>query len=222
MGTAQISIDMSTLPRWANVTAGSHTLTVKAKADGYTTSDASAGAAFTKYDISLGYPNPHLTLSPIQETETNLIFTLQPDVGYIAQEDQSGINIEQKSTGALVVGWTYEFDSATGAGTITVPKKYMTEPTLVYTRGVARTKYTLSIVLEHCKTYYARINRYVNGVLTAVDIPDKGAIYGKEVFHWFGEAEDGYQSKTGKTSFEGETTVGGDLTLSMKFPDKIT
>lgn len=43
-----ISVDMSTLPGWVNLASGSHTLTVKAKADGYGTSDASTGVTFTK------------------------------------------------------------------------------------------------------------------------------------------------------------------------------
>lgn len=44
----RISVDMSTLSGWANIAAGSHTLTIKAKADGYGTSDASTGVTFTK------------------------------------------------------------------------------------------------------------------------------------------------------------------------------
>lgn len=44
----RVSVDMSTLSGWANLAQGSHTLTVKAKADGYGTSDASTGVAFTK------------------------------------------------------------------------------------------------------------------------------------------------------------------------------
>lgn len=44
----RISVDMSTLSGWANLSSGSHTLTVKAKADGYEASDASTGVAFTK------------------------------------------------------------------------------------------------------------------------------------------------------------------------------
>lgn len=44
----RISVDMSTLSGWANLAAGSHTLTIKAKADGYGTSDASTGVSFTK------------------------------------------------------------------------------------------------------------------------------------------------------------------------------
>lgn len=53
----RISVDMSTLSEWANIASGSHTLTIKSKADGYTTSDASTGVTFTKqaeqYTVSL-------------------------------------------------------------------------------------------------------------------------------------------------------------------------
>lgn len=42
------SVDMSTLSGWANVTDGTHTLTIKAKASGYADSVASSGVSFTK------------------------------------------------------------------------------------------------------------------------------------------------------------------------------
>lgn len=44
----RISVDMSTLSGWANLASGSHTLTIKAKADGYGTSDVSTGVTFAK------------------------------------------------------------------------------------------------------------------------------------------------------------------------------
>ena len=46
--SSQLSVDLSTLSGWSDVTAGSHTLTIKAKATGYRDSNASAGAGFTK------------------------------------------------------------------------------------------------------------------------------------------------------------------------------
>lgn len=46
--STQKSVDMSTLSGWANVTAGTHTLTIKAKASGYADSVASSGVSFTK------------------------------------------------------------------------------------------------------------------------------------------------------------------------------
>lgn len=49
----RISVDMSTLSGWANLASGSHTLTIKGKADGYTTSDASTGVSFAK--VAQGY-----------------------------------------------------------------------------------------------------------------------------------------------------------------------
>ena len=58
----RISVDMSTLSGWANLASGSHTLTVKAKADGYTTSDASTGVTFTKaaqgYSVTINATSP--------------------------------------------------------------------------------------------------------------------------------------------------------------------
>ena len=49
----QVSVDMSTLSGWSNVSSGSHTLTIKAKASGYRDSEASTGVSFTK--ASSGY-----------------------------------------------------------------------------------------------------------------------------------------------------------------------
>lgn len=59
----RISVDMSTLSGWANIAAGSHTLTIKAKADGYGTSDASVGVTFTKaragYSVKIEATSPY-------------------------------------------------------------------------------------------------------------------------------------------------------------------
>ena len=44
----KVNIDLTTLSGWANVASGSHTLTIKAKADGYLDSPASAGVTFEK------------------------------------------------------------------------------------------------------------------------------------------------------------------------------
>ena len=46
--SSQLTVDLADLTGWSNVTSGSHTLTIKAKADGYRDSDASAGVSFTK------------------------------------------------------------------------------------------------------------------------------------------------------------------------------
>lgn len=46
--SSQLSVDLSTLSGWSDVTTGSHTLTIKAKASGYRDSALSAGASFTK------------------------------------------------------------------------------------------------------------------------------------------------------------------------------
>ena len=45
---ATLSVDLSTLTGWSDVTSGSHTLTIKAKATGYRDSEASTGVSFTK------------------------------------------------------------------------------------------------------------------------------------------------------------------------------
>lgn len=46
-------VDLTTLTDWANLSAGQHTITIKAKADGYRDSQASAGVQVTK--LSTGY-----------------------------------------------------------------------------------------------------------------------------------------------------------------------
>jgi len=47
-GVQTITLDISALSGWGNVSAGTHTLTIKAKATGYYDSQASAGVQFTK------------------------------------------------------------------------------------------------------------------------------------------------------------------------------
>ena len=45
---SQLSVDLTTLTGWSDVSAGSHTLKVKAKATGYRDSALSTGVSFTK------------------------------------------------------------------------------------------------------------------------------------------------------------------------------
>ena len=42
------SVDLTTLTGWANLSDGEHTITIKAKADGYRDSEASEGVTVTK------------------------------------------------------------------------------------------------------------------------------------------------------------------------------
>lgn len=54
-----LSVDLSTLSGWSNVSSGSHTLKVKAKATGYQDSALSEGASFTKAGSGYtGYVQP--------------------------------------------------------------------------------------------------------------------------------------------------------------------
>lgn len=66
----RISIDMSTLSGWANLASGSHTLTIKARADGYTTSDASTGVTFTKavagYTVTVSWSDDYSLWKSLQ------------------------------------------------------------------------------------------------------------------------------------------------------------
>lgn len=52
-------VDLTTLTGWANLSAGEHTITIKAKADGYRDSQASAGVSATKessgYKVTITY-----------------------------------------------------------------------------------------------------------------------------------------------------------------------
>lgn len=59
LATSQISVDLSTLSGWNNVSSGSHTLKVKAKATGYQDSALSEGASFVK--AGSGYTGTVLT-----------------------------------------------------------------------------------------------------------------------------------------------------------------
>lgn len=71
----RISVDMSTLSGWANIASGSHTLTIKAKADGYTTSDASTGVTFTKavagYTVTVSWADNYSMWKKIQYSTDN-------------------------------------------------------------------------------------------------------------------------------------------------------
>lgn len=66
----RISIDMSTLSGWVNLASGSHTLTIKARADGYTTSDASTGVTFTKavagYTVTVSWSDDYSLWKSLQ------------------------------------------------------------------------------------------------------------------------------------------------------------
>ena len=68
MQTSQITVDMSSLSGWSNVSAGSHTLTIKAKATGYRDSAPSTGVSFTKaasgLSLTVSYTNS--TINAIQ------------------------------------------------------------------------------------------------------------------------------------------------------------
>ena len=59
--SSQLSVDLSTLSGWSNVSSGSHTLKVKAKATGYQDSALSEGASFVKggttYTVNLRADN---------------------------------------------------------------------------------------------------------------------------------------------------------------------
>lgn len=56
---ARKSVDLTTLTGWANLSDGGHTITIKAKADGYRDSQASAGVSVTKgaggYTVTMNY-----------------------------------------------------------------------------------------------------------------------------------------------------------------------
>lgn len=83
----RISVDMSTLSGWANIAAGSHTLTVKAKADGYGTSDASTGVTFTKaaagYTVTVSWSDDYSLWKSLQySTDSGSTWVTMP--GYEA------------------------------------------------------------------------------------------------------------------------------------------
>ena len=45
---ARISVDVTTLPGWSSLSAGSHNITIVAKADGYRDSEPSAAVSVTR------------------------------------------------------------------------------------------------------------------------------------------------------------------------------
>ena len=72
----QLSVDLTTLSGWSDVSAGSHTLKVKAKATGYRDSALSSGVSFEKSGGSLPTPKASLndyTLEEIQQLSFALV-----------------------------------------------------------------------------------------------------------------------------------------------------
>lgn len=65
------SVDLTTLSGWASLSDGSHTITIKAKADGYLDSDASEGVTITK-----GSTSQIWKLNNIVDTESSKVFSI--------------------------------------------------------------------------------------------------------------------------------------------------
>ncbi|MBQ7445894.1 MAG: hypothetical protein IJS71_08200 [Clostridia bacterium] len=91
--SSQLSVDLTTLSGWSDVSAGNHTLKVKAKAAGYRDSALSAGVSFTK--AASGYSgniSAYDTLSG-NGTYTKIKFDAQPisDNDYDSYVNTSGI-----------------------------------------------------------------------------------------------------------------------------------
>lgn len=85
-GVQTITLDISALSGWGNVSAGTHTLTIKAKATGYYDSQASAGVQFTKaasgYQVMVnaadyGAPSTDTNIYDGQDTTAPLIYTIE-------------------------------------------------------------------------------------------------------------------------------------------------
>ena len=50
---SQVSVDLTTLPGWASLSAGTHNITIVAKADGYRDSKPSAAVSVMKAGLDL-------------------------------------------------------------------------------------------------------------------------------------------------------------------------
>ena len=71
--SSKVSIDLTTLTGWDNVTAGEHQISVVAKASGYKDSEKSAAISFTKASVSTGETwvlNDEPKFSPLTSTRT--------------------------------------------------------------------------------------------------------------------------------------------------------
>ena len=220
----RIIVDMSTLSGWANIASGSHTLTIKAKADGYETSDASTGVTFTKqaeqYTVSLS--GDYLALS--NETAIkgqDFTTVLAPVVGYSAPA-KSAVSV--KIGGTVYTGFTYtNATDGTGAATLTIPGNGITDNVVIVATGTQRTARICTIVVQNAKDgWYVRTNRYVNGVLTTVNLTSGDTFYAGEILSYYAEAMPGYTTSTGKTVLSWSGPFNSDVTVALKFTNNAT
>ena len=110
---SKVSIDLTTLTGWDNVTAGEHTISVVAKANGYLDSAKSAAVSFTKASAKVllekgiyqFIENPNMNIS-IDETVSGKMNTLTGNNTYGEQTSFDGISLVDSTgqMGMLVIG----------------------------------------------------------------------------------------------------------------------
>lgn len=110
--TNKVSIDLTTLTGWDNVTSGEHSIQVVAKATGYLDSEKSTAVSFTKGSASTG--ETWILNSDISSAEdisvSNLSFVSnsQNFTSIICTTGKGGANLSYNQTGVFVSTWENE------------------------------------------------------------------------------------------------------------------
>lgn len=164
----------------------------------------------------------YLTLTNFGPAVEGQDFTtvLAPREGYSAPA-KSMVNV--KIGGTVYTGFTYsQATDGTGAATLTIPGSAVLGNILITANGVSRSQYALSIGYSHCKSSYAKTNRYVNGTLEAVNLTNNSAIYKDEIIQYHAEAEDGWVTTWDRQPIiDGAITVTSDISLNFKFDKQV-
>lgn len=129
-----------------------------------------------------------------------------------------------KIGGTVYTGFTYsQATDGTGAATLTIPGSAVLGNISIIADGVARSKWSVSIVPQNAKDgWYVTTERYVQGVLTTVHLNDGDNMYNGEKLTYYAEAKPGYETTKGKTVVSGDVVVSSDITVTLKFPNNVS
>ncbi len=175
----------------------------------------------TSYTVSISAD--YLTLSNFGPAVEGQNFTtiLAPRAGYSAPA-KSAVSVT--IGGKIYTSYTYNQETdGTGAATLTIPGSAVLGNISIRADGVARSKWTVSIVPQNAKDgWYVRTDRYVNGVLKSVKLNDGDHMYTGEKLTYYAEAKPGYETTRGATAVSGDVVASSDITVTFKFPNNVS
>lgn len=119
--------------------------------------------------------------------------------------------------------YTYNYDNSLGSATLTIPGNKITGAiSITVGNAEERSRFTLSIVKTHCKSSYVKVQRWSQGIIMTQTLYDGDKICYGENLLYHGEAQDGYQTASGKTVIDGNITVTADISITFKFDTPIS